>query len=110
MSDDNDNRSGNGNGNDTRRRDDPAMSEVLKDAFYVAAAAAATFGVMELILGAANSTSASFRAAVRHNDHNATASLAQLAASVTKILGDEHKTCQKVVIRESRADGAPVVT
>lgn len=93
-----------------------ASSQALKEAFFVAAAAAATIGALELILSSARSTASGFQAAQRHNDHSATTGLAQVAAGVSKILGDDggSRRSQGMMLRESRttspADGAPVVT
>jgi hypothetical protein len=90
---------------------DASVKEVLQDAFFAAAAASATIGALELILASASSSAESFRAAVRHHDLNATASLLQLVAALNRAPVEEsRKKVKTVLIREPRADGAPVVT
>jgi len=89
---------------------DPGTSNTLQETLFLAAGAIAVLGALDLMLSSARSSGDGFRAAVRHADNAAATELALLAATTAKILADDTKPSQPVVVRESLPPGAPVVT
>lgn len=98
---------------DRRKRSgsgDPAGSTMMEEALLMAAGAIAVLGALDLMLSSARSSGDGFRAAIRHADQAAAAELALLAATSSKILSENAKPKQQVVVRDQLPPGAPVVT